>query len=34
MWYIVCLIIGVLIGMLAASMCVVAGEDDKRSGRK
>jgi len=34
MYYFLCLIIGVLIGMLAASMCVVAGEDDKRSGRK
>lgn len=34
MGYLACLIVGVLIGILAASMCVVAGEDNKRSGRK
>ena len=27
-------VVGAIIGILAASMCVVAGEDDKRSGRK
>jgi len=34
MYYFLCLVIGAIIGILAASMCIVAGEDDKRSGRK
>lgn len=34
MGYFVCLVIGAVIGILVASMCVVAGNDDKRSGRK
>lgn len=34
MGYFVCLIIGAIIGILAASMCIVAGNDDERSGRK
>lgn len=34
MYYFLCLVIGAVIGILAASMCVVAGNDDKRSGRK
>ena len=34
MYYFLCLVVGAIIGILAASMCVVAGEDDKRSGRK
>ena len=34
MGYIVCLIIGALIGILAVCMCIVSGDDDKRSGRK
>ena len=34
MYYFLCLVVGAIIGILAASMCIVAGEDDKRSGRK
>ncbi len=34
MVYLACLIVGALIGILAVCMCIVSGDDDKRSGRK
>ena len=34
MGYVICFIAGAIIGVLAVSCCIVAGEDDRRNGRK
>lgn len=33
MGYIICFIIGAIVGLLASACCVIAGRDDEQNGR-